>query len=100
MPFEALKAAGLIIALLITSTLTQASEPRSHKAKAAFQRLYHCPKTDKPRGACPGYIIDHVIPLCAGGADDPLNMQWQTLSEAKAKDREEARQCAALRRGD
>jgi hypothetical protein len=48
-------------------------------ARAAFQRIYHRPSTDKPRGACPGCVVDHVIPLCAGGADDPLNMQWQTL---------------------
>jgi len=34
--------------------------------------------------------MDHVIPLCAGGADDPLNLQWQTIADAKAKDREEA----------
>jgi len=25
-----------------------------------------------------------------GGADDPLNLQWQTIADAKAKDREEA----------
>jgi hypothetical protein len=67
-----------------------AAIPRSHGAKAAFQRLYHCPSTDKPRGASPGYVIDYVTPLCAGGADNPLNMQWQTITDAKAKDREEA----------
>jgi hypothetical protein len=33
--------------------------------------------------------------MCAGGYDDPLNMQWQTIAEAKAKDREEARECRA-----
>jgi len=42
------------------------------------------------------YVIDHVILLCAGGADHPFNMQWQTI--AGAKGREEARECAALRR--
>lgn len=70
-----------------------AKQPRSHSAKAAFQRLYHCPATDKPRGPCPGYVIDHVIPLACGGADDPLNMQWQTTAEAKAKDRWERLNC-------
>jgi len=30
--------------------------------------------------------------MCSG-ADHPLNMQWQTIAEAKAKDREEAREC-------
>jgi hypothetical protein len=40
-------------------------------------------------GACPGYIFDHVIGLKRGGADDPGNMQWQTIADAKAKDRME-----------
>jgi hypothetical protein len=38
------------------------------------------------RGACPGYVIDHVIALKRGGADAPSNMQWQTVRAAKAKD--------------
>lgn len=89
--------ATLACAVLIALPAS-AAHPRSHAAKAAFQRLYHCPATGNPRGPCPGYVIDHITPLCAGGADDPLNMQWQTTAEAKAKDRIEARECAALRR--
>jgi hypothetical protein len=27
-----------------------------------------------------GYIIDYVNPLACGGADDPSNMQWQTIA--------------------
>jgi len=30
-----------------------------------------------------------VIALKRGGADTPANMQWQTVAEAKAKDRVE-----------
>lgn len=37
----------------------------------------------------PGWIIDHRIALKRGGIDAWWNMQWQTLSEAKAKDRRE-----------
>ena len=79
------------LCLLLSSFDADARQPRSHSAKATFQRLYHCPSTGKARGPCPGYVIDHVTPLCAGGADDPLNMQWQTIREAKIKDREERR---------
>jgi len=47
------------------------------------------PSTGRPTGACAGYVVDHIIPLKRGGADAPSNMQWQTVAEAKAKDRVE-----------
>ena len=62
---------------------------RSQAARAAFKREHPCPATHLPNGPCPGYIIDHVIALKRGGADSPANMQWQTVEEAKAKDRVE-----------
>jgi hypothetical protein len=45
-----------------------------------------------------GHVIDHIKPLCAGGADAVSNLQWQTVADAKVKDVLEKRQCAALRR--
>jgi hypothetical protein len=62
---------------------------RSEAARAAFKREHPCPATHLPTGPCPGYIIDHVIALKRGGTDNPANMQWQTVDEAKAKDRVE-----------
>lgn len=56
---------------------------RSSSARAKFLRM-----TGYPHGR-PGYVVDHIIPLECGGADDPGNMQWQTIAEAKAKDRGE-----------
>jgi hypothetical protein len=29
------------------------------------------PVTENTTGACPGYVIDHVIPLKRGGSDSP-----------------------------
>lgn len=40
-------------------------------------------------GRCPGYVVDHIVPLMRGGTDSPENMQWQTRAEANAKDRVE-----------
>jgi len=62
---------------------------RSQAARTAFKREHPCPATHLPTGPCPGYIIDHVIALKRGGLDTPANMQWQTVDEAKAKDRVE-----------
>jgi 5-methylcytosine-specific restriction endonuclease McrA len=62
---------------------------RCSAARAAFERDHPCPSTGQPRGACPGYVVDHIVPIKRGGADLPSNMQWQTLEEAKAKDKVE-----------
>jgi len=71
---------------------------RSSSARAEFVRANPCPATGEPRGACPGYVVDHVHPLCAGGADHHSNMQWQTVAEAKIKDREEINLCKSLKK--
>ena len=60
---------------------------RSKAARDAFMRQRPCPSTGKASGPCPGYVVDHVQALECGGADAPGNMQWQTVAEAKAKDR-------------
>jgi hypothetical protein len=62
---------------------------RSPEAKRAFTKSSPCPSTGKTSGRCPGYVIDHVVPLKRGGADAPGNMQWQTKAAAKAKDKVE-----------
>jgi hypothetical protein len=66
---------------------------RSPAAKHNFEKSQPCPSTGKTSGGCPGYVIDHVKPLACGGADAPSNMQWQSVSAAKAKDAVERKQC-------
>jgi hypothetical protein len=60
---------------------------RSRAAKREFKKTHPCPSTARKSGACPGYVIDHVIALKRGGADQPGNMQWQTTQAAKEKDK-------------
>jgi hypothetical protein len=87
------------LALLAAAPAADATERDPHQ-RAEFVKKHPCPATGKKKGACPGYVVDHIKPLCAGGADHPSNMQWQTRAEAKKKDRLERKQCAAYRRRD
>lgn len=77
---------------VVTSTTTSVSASgvardangkikRSESAKHEFMRMTGYPNS---RG---GYVVDHIVPLKRGGCDCPSNMQWQTIHEAKAKDK-------------
>ena len=59
-----------------------------------------------PAGAHPQYEVDHLIPLCLGGADDDRNL-WpeprrsvEATFNAEAKDRLEAKMCAMACAGE
>jgi len=60
---------------------------RDPAQRRAFMHKHPCPSTGRSHGACPGYVVDHVKALKHGGADRSSNMQWQTVAEAKAKDK-------------
>src|SRR5207253_6758645 len=60
---------------------------RSEAPKLAFEHHHPCPSKGTTSGACPGYVLDHVVPMKRGGADGPANTQLQTKDAATAKDR-------------
>lgn len=70
---------------------------RSAAEVAAFKRANPCPATGLRRGSCPGYEVDHIEPLCAGGPDTRENMQWLTVAEHRVKTRFDVRTCRAIR---
>jgi hypothetical protein len=76
--------------------LTHAMTRRNGWARETFRRGHPCPATGLTRGPCPGFVIDHDEPLCAGGADSPENMLWQAESHAATKDTLERDVCRAM----
>lgn len=86
----------LLLAILCVSALAQAAPDATQETRycgeprrdadgrilrradvlVAFRKLYACPVTGRHQGACPGWAIDHVIPLAAGGCDAVRNLQW------------------------
>lgn len=49
---------------------------RSSAVINAYRRIHPCPVTGLTTGACPGWQINHVIPLASGGCDSVSNMVW------------------------
>jgi hypothetical protein len=67
------------------------STSRTHRSAAAKREFLRSQGyTKEPKGM----IVDHIIPLCAGGADAPSNMQLQTVADAKEKDKWERAICS------
>jgi hypothetical protein len=87
------KVAALLCLLLAVSLQAEAKIHRSAGARHHFKQLHPCPTTGHSTRKCPGYVIDHVKPLACGDADHPSNMQWQTVADAKAKDKWERKGC-------
>jgi len=59
---------------------------RSTKVLNAFKKQWACPSTGLHKGLCPGWSINHSIPLSCGGKDVVSNLDWMP---------DEAKSCAA-----
>jgi 5-methylcytosine-specific restriction endonuclease McrA len=84
---------ALLAALVVLSSVVGARQQRSTTERHAFVKENACPATGRYRLPCAGYQIDHVVPLCAGGADHRSNMQWLSVEEHRAKTVREAGWC-------
>ena len=82
-----------VAVILLSAQAIAAQAPRPSNAEIMFRLANPCPATGQVQGTCTGYVVDRVIPIVCGGAEDPSNMQWQTLAEAKEKDRWEKIGC-------
>jgi hypothetical protein len=75
---------------------TEGKIARSSSEIAKFKRVHPCPVNNRKYGSCPGWNIDHIIPLANGGCDKIHNMQWlpveiKRCSSDYCKDRWELR---------
>lgn len=88
---------ALFLLLACTLSVADARIQRSAAEVLAFKRANPCPSTGQRRGACPGHHVDHVIPLCAGGLDAKVNMQWLTVEDHRFKTLVDVRECRRLK---
>lgn len=90
----------IILAVLLAFSLSAiAGTKRSRHEVIKFKQANTCPSTGlKSKGSCHGYEVDHITPLCAGGADKVINMQWLAVETHKVKTKKDVKHCAFLRK--
>lgn len=76
----------LFILLLLFQT------PRNSTEVRKFEKL------TGGKGKHIGQVVDHKIPLCAGGPNSIDNMRWETLLESYKKDSFERALCREMKR--
>jgi hypothetical protein len=82
--------AFLILVFAIMPVIALADEHVQYRSRAVvskFKISHECPATGRIEKHCKGYVVDHVCSLFNGGRDNTINLQWQSFSESKKKDR-------------
>jgi hypothetical protein len=67
----------VFVALLATPAFAEQRDP------AAVRQFI---QENPPPGPRSNFVVDHIIPLIAGGTNALSNLQWQTIPDARAKD--------------
>ena len=49
---------------------------RSSTVLRRFAEVFPCPSTLQPVTSCPGWQVNHTIPLASGGCDSQINLNW------------------------
>ena len=90
-----------LLLLLPSMSLAHVTCPpvkRSQAVKRAYVKVHPCPATGKHTVSCPGFVLDHRYPICAGGKDTPANLAWQRYRpDSLDKDRLERELCRLKR---
>lgn len=85
-----MKALAILLVGVLWATGADAAAHRDRGEVRRFKQANACPYSKAE-----GCIVDHIVPLCAGGADKAANMQWQTKADSYRKDAQERKQCRA-----
>jgi len=80
------------------TSASKAGDSKSKKKESAAYSASTAAKTQFMResgyrNGRPGYVVVYRKPLACGGADDISNLEWLTVSEAKAKEKAERKGC-------
>lgn len=92
-----LAAALLCLAVALLAAPAEAQIKRDRSQVRAFRAENPCPATGRTRGACPGWHVDHIIALCAGGADKKENLQWLSKEDHRFKTLVDVKECRKMR---
>lgn len=89
-----------VVGLCLALAFSAFAQPiqRSKAEVRAFRQAAPCPATGRRSGACPGWAVDHIKPLCAGGEDKPHNMQWIQDPDHRFKTLVDVRECRRFRK--
>jgi hypothetical protein len=91
--FHSVVGVAVLVLVLAPASPVQAGVAKASASRVAFQRAHPCPATGRPWGPCHGWVAMYVKPLCAGGADDLSNLQWQTAQDAQIKSAKDRLAC-------